>query len=95
MEMYGLLASGGIDLPIIKQISWLLGQVMNAIYNVMSAIGINNIGVCIIIFTVIVYMLLMPLTIKQQKLLRCRQSCRLSREKFRKNMKARRIRLPC
>ena len=67
MEMYGLLASGGIDLPIIKQISWLLGQVMNAIYNVMSAIGINNIGVCIIIFTVIVYMLLMPLTIKQQK----------------------------
>ena len=37
MEMYGLLASGGIyDLPIIKQISWLLGQVMNAIYNVMS-----------------------------------------------------------
>ena len=42
MEMYGLLASGGIDLPIIKQISWLLGQVMNAIYNVMSAIGINN-----------------------------------------------------
>ena len=60
MEMYGLLASGGIDLPIIKQISWLLGQVMNAIYNVMSAIGINNIGVCIIIFTVIVYMLLMP-----------------------------------
>lgn len=68
MEMYGLLASGGFnDWPIISQISWLLGQVMNAIYNVMSAIGIDNIGVCIIIFTVIVYMLLMPLTIKQQK----------------------------
>lgn len=68
MEMFGLLASGGVsDWPIISQISWLLGQVMNAIYNVMSAIGINNIGVCIIIFTVIVYMLLMPLTIKQQK----------------------------
>ena len=68
MEVYGLLASGGIyDWPIISQISWLLGQVMNGIYNVMSAIGIENIGVSIIIFTVIVYTLLMPLTIKQQK----------------------------
>ena len=44
--MFGLLASGAIyDWPIISQISWLLGQVMNAIYNVMDAIGINNIGV--------------------------------------------------
>lgn len=68
MEVYGLLASGGIyDWPVIKQISWILGQVMNGIYNVMSAIGIENIGVSIIIFTIIVYMLLLPLTIKQQK----------------------------
>lgn len=68
MEIYGLLASGGFyDWPVIKQISWILGQVMNGIYNVMSAIGIENIGVSIIIFTVIVYTLLMPLTIKQQK----------------------------
>ena len=68
MEVYGLLASGGIyDWPIISQISWILGQVMNGIYNVMSAIGIENIGVSIIIFTIIVYMILLPLTIKQQK----------------------------
>ena len=69
MEVYGLLAVGGgfYDLPIIKQVSWLLGQIMNGIYNVMSAVGIENIGVSIIIFTVIVYMILMPLTIKQQK----------------------------
>ena len=68
MELYGLLAASGIyNWPVIKQISWLLGQVMNGIYNVMSSIGIENIGICIIIFTVIVYMLLMPLTIKQQK----------------------------
>lgn len=69
MEVYGLLAVGGgfYDLPIIKQVSWLLGLIMNGIYNVMSAIGIENIGVSIIIFTVIVYMILMPLTIKQQK----------------------------
>ena len=69
MEVYGLLAVGGgfYDLPVIKQVSWLLGQIMNGIYNVMSALGIENIGVSIIIFTVIVYMILMPLTIKQQK----------------------------
>ena len=68
MEVYGLLASGGIyDWPVIKQILWVLGQVMNGIYNVMSAIGIENIGVSIIIFTIIVYMILLPLTIKQQK----------------------------
>lgn len=68
MEVYGLLASSGIyDWPVIKQVSWILGQVMNGIYNVMSAIGIENIGVSIIIFTIIVYTLLMPLTIKQQK----------------------------
>lgn len=67
MEISGILAAGIYDWPIIKQISWLLGQVMNGIYNIMSAIGIDNIGVCIIIFTIIVYTLLLPLTIKQQK----------------------------
>lgn len=68
MEVYGLLASGGFyDWPIISQISWILGQIMNGIYNVMSAVGIENIGVSIIIFTIIVYTILLPLTIKQQK----------------------------
>ena len=67
MEVYGLLASGYGEWPIIKQIAWLLGQVMNGIYNVLSSIGIENIGICIIIFTVIVYTFMIPLTIKQQK----------------------------
>lgn len=67
MELNGLLAAGIYDWPVIKQISWLLGQVMNGIYNVLSAVGIENIGVSIIIFTIIVYTLLIPLTVKQQK----------------------------
>ena len=54
MEINGLLAAGIYDWPVISQISWLLGQVMNGIYNVLDAIGINNIGVSIIIFTIIV-----------------------------------------
>ena len=62
-----LLYTSIYDWPIIKQVSWLLGQVMNGIYNALSAIGIENIGVAIIVFTIIVYTLLLPLTIKQQK----------------------------
>ncbi|MCU6748366.1 MULTISPECIES: YidC/Oxa1 family membrane protein insertase [Lachnospiraceae] len=65
--MYGILAVGYGDWPIIKQIAWLLGKLMNGIYNVMNAIGIQNIGICIIIFTIIIYTLMIPLTIKQQK----------------------------
>ena len=69
MEIYGLLAVGGgiYDLPVIRQIAWLLGQVMNGLYNLLSLMGIENIGISIIIFTIIVYTILMPLTIKQQK----------------------------
>lgn len=55
------------NLPIIKQVAWLLGQVMNALFNVLDLIGIPNIGLAIFLFTIIVYLLMMPLTIKQQK----------------------------
>ncbi|PWJ46831.1 YidC/Oxa1 family membrane protein insertase [Faecalicatena contorta] len=66
--MYGVLAAGYADWPIISQISWLLGKLMNEIYNVMNGVfGIQNIGICIIIFTIIIYTLMIPLTIKQQK----------------------------
>ena len=43
--MYGILAAGYADWPIIHQISWLLGKVMNGIYNVMDGVfGVQNIG---------------------------------------------------
>lgn len=53
--------------PIIGQVSQLLGYLMNGIFFVLSKIGIPNIGLSIIIFTIIIYLCLMPLTIKQQK----------------------------
>jgi YidC/Oxa1 family membrane protein insertase len=40
---------------------------MNAIFNVLNAIGIPNIGLAIIIFTIVIYLCLLPLTYKQQK----------------------------
>ena len=57
-----------VSTPIIGQAAWLLGKIMNGIYWVMSHVfGIQNIGVCIIILTIIIYTLLLPFTIKQQK----------------------------
>lgn len=55
--------SGGILAPIAN----ILGFIMNMIFEGLSAIRIENIGLCIIIFTIIVYMLMLPMTIKQQK----------------------------
>lgn len=66
--MYGVLAAGYGDWPIIHQIAWLLGKLMNGIYNIMDSVfGVQNIGVCIIIITIIIYTLMIPLTVKQQK----------------------------
>lgn len=57
-----------VSTPIIGQAAWLLGKVMDGIYRVMNGVfGIQNLGVCIILLTVIIYMLMLPLTIRQQK----------------------------
>lgn len=57
--------------PIIGQVSWILGKLMNWIYVALDSLfNIQNIGLCIIIFTIIVYMCMLPLQIKQQKFTR-------------------------
>lgn len=53
--------------PIIGQVAAILGWVMDLIYKVLSAVGIQNLGLCIIIFSIIVYGCMTPLQIKQQK----------------------------
>lgn len=53
--------------PIFKYVVKLLGLIMNIIFEFLDLIGIPNIGLSIILFTIIIYLLLMPLTIKQQK----------------------------
>ena len=52
---------------LIGPIAALLGYIMDFIYEVCSLIGVQNIGLCIILFTVITNVLMLPLTIKQQK----------------------------
>lgn len=55
---------------ILKPFAWILGIIFNAIYEFFSLFGIRNIALCIIIFTLVVKMLMLPLTIKQQKFTR-------------------------
>ena len=55
--------SGKIIGPIAK----LLGYIMEGIFLFLDKIGLPNIGLAIILFTIVIYLILMPLTIKQQK----------------------------
>lgn len=55
--------SGAILGPIAK----VLGYLMNGIFVVLDKMNIPNIGLSIIIFTLIIYGLMTPLTVKQQK----------------------------
>lgn len=60
--------SGGCyDWPVIKQIIILFGYVVEYIYKFLELIGIPNLGLCIILLTLVVKCVLLPLTIKQQK----------------------------
>ncbi|MDC7293181.1 YidC/Oxa1 family membrane protein insertase [Butyrivibrio sp. AE3009] len=52
---------------IVGPVAWLLGHLMNGIYTVLNLIGIPNTGLAIIIFTIVIYLCLLPLTYKQQK----------------------------
>ena len=52
---------------LIGWIAWLLGNVMNWIYEFLNWVGIPNIGLAIIIFTIVIKALMIPMSIKQQK----------------------------
>ncbi len=55
------------DGKMLGPIAWVLGKIMNVIFDILDKIGIPNIGLSIIIFTIVIYLLLMPLTVRQQK----------------------------
>jgi len=52
---------------IIGQVAWVLGKIMEGIFTVIDLIGIPNIGLAIILFTIVVNLLMLPLTVKQQR----------------------------
>ena len=66
---------------ILKPFAWVFGVIMNAIYELVSLLNVHSIAVCVIIFTFVTKMLMLPLTIKQQK--SAKLSSRMNPEKRR------------
>ena len=52
---------------IMGPIASIFGYIMDFLFRITSSMGIMNIGLCIILFTIITKLLLFPLTIKQQE----------------------------
>ena len=52
---------------ILKPFAIILGYILEGVFWVLDKIGIPNTGLAIIIFTVVIYLLMIPLTYKQQK----------------------------
>jgi YidC/Oxa1 family membrane protein insertase len=52
---------------IIGPIAELIGIIMNFIFDILGKIGLPNLGLSIIIMTILIYMLMLPLTVRQQK----------------------------
>ncbi|MDL2302025.1 YidC/Oxa1 family membrane protein insertase [Lachnospiraceae bacterium OttesenSCG-928-D06] len=52
---------------IIGWVAQILGFIMNGIFTFIDWIGIPNVGLAIILFTIVVNLLMLPLTIRQQK----------------------------
>lgn len=63
MSILVLTQTGGI----LKPFAIILGLIMDYIYRFLEVLGISNVGLTIILFTLVVNILLIPLTIRQQK----------------------------
>ncbi len=55
------------QVAILGTIARLLGYILQGLYSVLSVVGIENTGICMILFTFIVNALMIPMQIKQQK----------------------------
>lgn len=81
---------------ILGPIAKLLGILMDWIYSGISNITggrVESVVLSIVIITIIIYMCLLPLTIKQQKFSKLSQKCSLRCRLSRLNIKIKRIRL--
>ena len=64
----GMFLATKTSTPIIGQIASVMGWIMDGIYKVLNGLfGIQNIGLCIIIFSILIFAFMTPLQIKQQK----------------------------
>ncbi len=55
---------------ILKPFAWLLGKIIDVLFNLVDLIpweSLPVLGICVILFTIVVRLILLPMTIKQQK----------------------------
>ena len=58
---------------LLQPLANLLGFLLNLLFNALDAIGIGKIGIAIILFTIIIKVAMLPLTISQQKTVKISQ----------------------
>ncbi len=75
--MTGLLLTRNTT-PILSQFAAILGWLIEKIFDLLYSMGQSNVGLAIILFTIVVYTLMIPLTYKQQKF--SRMSVRMNPE---------------
>lgn len=93
--MFEMIVATKSSVPILGQIASILGWIMDGIFRVLDGVfGIQNIGLCIIIFTIIIYVLMTPLQIKQQKFSKMSSVMQPELQKIQKNTRERQIRIP-
>ena len=79
------------DGAILGPIAKLLGVIMDAIYMFMyNVFGIENVGLSIILFTIVIYTLMLPLTYKQQKFSKLSQAMQPELKAIQEKYKGRR-----
>lgn len=84
------------SVPILGQIAYILGCLMDGIFKFLDKFfGIENIGLCIIIFTLIVYLLMTPLQIKQQKFSKMSAVMNPELQAIQKSIGIKETRFPC
>ena len=66
---------------------WLLGKILNFIYIGLDSFGIANLGLCIIFFTLVVKLILLPFTLRQQKATKINQYIQPEIQKVQKKYK--------
>lgn len=74
---------------IIGPIAELIGIIMNVIFDILAKIGIPNLGISIIIMTILIYMLMLPLTIRQQKFSKLQRKMQPELQKIQKKYQGR------
>lgn len=58
---------------LLQPLANLLGYLLNLLFNALNAIGIGKIGIAIVLFTIIIKVAMLPLTISQQKTVKISQ----------------------